>query len=177
MWVLRFILLFSLGGLTGVVLSNARLDVVLHDSYYVVAHFHYVLSLGAVFGIFVGITLWWDLFFGVSYHRAIMCVFYVCIALGVNLTFFPLHFAGLQGLPRKYCDYPDRYFIWNSISSFGSTLRTFSFILFLYLIYESFFSYRLSFSYSRTSASLDCPVGVVSSLHSFQRTLAVRACF
>jgi heme/copper-type cytochrome/quinol oxidase subunit 1 len=108
-WVLGFISLFSLGGLTGIVLSHARLDIVLHDTYYVVAHFHYVLSLGALFGIFIGITLWWGFLFGVSYRKLVIRVFYITFFLGVNITFFPLHFSGLQGFPRKYMDYPDVY--------------------------------------------------------------------
>lgn len=88
-------------------MANARLDVLLQDTYYVVAHFQYVLSLGAVFGIFTGVCLWWGLLFGISLNKLLMRIFYWSLFFGVNLTFFPLHFAGLQGFPRKYIDYQD----------------------------------------------------------------------
>ena len=142
-WVLGFIFLFTIGGLTGVILSNSRLDIILHDTYYVVSHFHYVLSLGAVFGIFTGVSLWWSFITGVVYDKIIIIYVFILIFLGVNLTFFPLHFAGLHGFPRKYLDYPDIHSIWNNISSFGSMLTNFGLFLFIYLLIESFFSYRL----------------------------------
>jgi cytochrome c oxidase subunit 1 len=106
-WVLGFIFLFTVGGLTGLILSNSRLDILLHDTYYVVSHFHYVLRLGAVFGIFTGIFLWWSFFFGIIFNSVFVLVFFFLIFFGVNLTFFPLHFSGLQGYPRKYLDYGD----------------------------------------------------------------------
>lgn len=90
-------------------LSNSRLDIILHDTYYVVSHFHYVLSLGAVFGIFTGVTLWWSFITGFVYDKMIMSGVFVLMFIGVNLTFFPLHFAGLHGFPRKYLDFPDVY--------------------------------------------------------------------
>jgi len=97
------------GGLTGIILSNRRLDLILHDTYYVVSHFHYVLSLGAVFGIFLGVSLWWDLIFRKIFNKFKINVVFWLIFIGVNLTFFPLHFVGLQGYPRKYTDYADIY--------------------------------------------------------------------
>lgn len=143
LWVLGFIFLFTLGGLTGVVLSNSSLDIILHDTYYVVSHFHYVLRLGAVFGIFTGVALWWTFIIGVIYDKVLFRAVFFLIFTGVNLTFFPLHFAGLQGYPRKYIDYPDIYSIWNIISSFGRILRVFSLFLFIYMLLESFNSFRI----------------------------------
>ena len=141
-WVLGFIFLFTVGGLSGVILSNSSLDLILHDTYYVVRHFHYVLSLGAVFGIFLGFSLWWTLVSGMVYDKSIMLVVFVLMFFGVNLTFFPLHFAGIQGFPRKYIDYPDVYGLWNILSSFGRMLRVFALFLFVYLLFESFSSSR-----------------------------------
>jgi len=137
LWVLGFIFLFTLGGLTGVVLSNSRLDIVLHDTYYVVSHFHYVLRLGAVFGIFCGFSLWWSFVSGYLYDKLLMFVVFFIMFFGVNLTFFPLHFAGMHGYPRKYLDYPDVYCVWNILASFGRMLRVFALLLFVYLLLDS----------------------------------------
>lgn len=143
LWVLGFIFLFTVGGLTGVVLSNSRLDIILHDTYYVVRHFHYVLSMGAVFGIFTGISLWWTFLTGFIYDKLLISVVFILIFIGVNLTFFPLHFAGLHGYPRKYLDYPDVYSVWNIISSYGSIISIFAIFFFIYVLLESIISYRV----------------------------------
>jgi len=165
-WVVGFIFLFTVGGVTGLVLANASLDIVLHDTYYVVAHFQYVLSLGAVFGIFTGVSLWWSFLFGISLNKMLSRIFYGRLFLGVNWTFFPLHFAGLQGFPRKYVDYQDSVSHWNVVSSFGSRVSSFSVILFVYLLVECFHSYRLVLVDSVALSTPEASLGGSLHLHS-----------
>uniref|UniRef100_A0AAF5Q5T3 Cytochrome c oxidase subunit 1 n=1 Tax=Wuchereria bancrofti TaxID=6293 RepID=A0AAF5Q5T3_WUCBA len=143
-----FIFLFTVGGLSGIVLRAASLDVVLHDTYYVVAHFHYTLSLGAVYGIFCGFCLWLPYIYGVSFDGLLIIAVFFCFFIGTNMTFFPMHFAGIQGMPRKVLDYPDCYSMFQVFSSLGSVVTFIGFILFNYLMIDSiFFSRFLGISF------------------------------
>ena len=140
LWAIGFIFLFTLGGVTGVVLANAGVDTALQDTYYVVAHFHYVLSLGAVFGIFAATYYWFGKMTGRQYPEWAGKVHFWTTFVGVNLTFFPQHFLGLAGMPRRYIDYPDAFAGWNMVSSLGSYLTFASTIFFLVFMTRAYFS-------------------------------------
>ena len=142
-WTFGFLFLFTVGGVTGVVLANSSLDIVLHDTYFVTAHFHYVLSLGAVFGVIAGVALWFPLFFGLRYNNIIFKIQFIIIFIGVNLTFMPQHFLGLNGIPRRYSDFREIHLRWNILSSFGSLLRLFSMFILLFLLLEAWLTKRV----------------------------------
>jgi len=138
-----FIFLFTTGGLTGIVLSNAGIDIALHDTYYVVAHFHYVLSMGAVFAIFSGFYYWFTRITNYNYIEFLGKIHFWLTFVGVNLTFFPLHFLGIAGMPRRIPDYPVAFSEWNAIASIGSTVSVFGLLIFILTIFLSFkYEYR-----------------------------------
>ena len=140
LFAIGFIFLFTLGGVTGIVLSNASIDQILHNTYYVVAHFHYVLSLGAVFSIFAGFYYWIGKMSGRQYPEFWGQVHFWMMFVGVNLTFFPMHFLGLAGMPRRYPDYPDAFAGWNFVASIGAYIGAASVFVFLYVLYRTFTS-------------------------------------
>lgn len=134
LFALGFLFLFTIGGTTGVMLSNASIDVAFHDSYYVVGHFHYVLSMGALFSLIGGYYYWGPSMFGLNYNKVLAEVHYWVLFISVNIIFLPMHFLGLNGMPRRIPQYPDAFYGWNLISSWGSIMSVLSVVIGLYSV-------------------------------------------
>jgi hypothetical protein len=146
LFAIGFIFLFTLGGVTGVVLASGGIDIALHDTYYVVGHFHYVLSMGVVFGLFAAFYFWIELLTGLKYSDLLGRLHFWLTFVGVNMTFFPMHFLGIAGMPRRIPDYPDIYLAWNYVSSVGSLVSVFGVLIFLWLCFDLFVRNNLFFT-------------------------------
>jgi cytochrome c oxidase subunit 1 len=180
LFALGFIFLFTIGGLTGVILANAGIDVALHDTYYVVAHFHYVLSMGAVFALFAGFYYWIGKISGYQYPETLGQIHFWLFFVGVNITFFPIHFLGLAGIPRRIPDYPDAFAAWNYVCSFGSILSLFATLTFFFVVYETFTygekcpANPWQFSPNGTVLSLEWTTTSPPSYHTFKETPIIK---
>ncbi len=172
LFAIGFIFLFTLGGVTGVVLSQASIDRFYHDTYYVVAHFHYVMSIGAVFALFAGIYYWIGKMSGRQYPEWAGKVHFITFFTGVMLTFFPQHFLGRQGMPRRYIDYPEAFALWNSVSTLGAFLSFASFVFFIGLVfYTLLWGRRITVTnpWTRYADTLEWSLPSPPPAHTFER--------
>ncbi|MEW5728633.1 MAG: cbb3-type cytochrome c oxidase subunit I, partial [Pseudomonadota bacterium] len=171
LWATGFIFLFTMGGVTGVVLANSGVDIALHDTYYVVAHFHYVLSLGAVFAMFAGFYYWVGKMSGRQYPETLGKIHFWLQFTASNLTFFPQHFLGVAGMPRRIPDYPDAYAGWNLVSSVGAYLGFAGVLLFLYICWRTFAAGRKAEAnyWGQGATTLEWTVSSPPPLHSFEK--------
>jgi cytochrome c oxidase subunit I len=169
LWAIGFIFLFTLGGVTGVVLANAGVDYALHNTYYVVAHFHYVLSLGAVFSLFAGFYYWIGKMSGRQYNETFGQIHFWTTFIGVNLCFFPQHFLGLAGMPRRIPDYPDAFAGWNFVSSIGAFISYASTLFFIFIVFHTLlFGRRVGANYwGEGATTLEWTVSSPPPFHSY----------
>jgi cytochrome c oxidase subunit 1 len=144
LWAIGFIFLFTVGGVTGVQLANAGLDRSLHDTYYVIGHFHYVMAVAAIFAIFGAWYYWFPKMTGYMYSQRIANLHFWIMFIGVNMIFFPMHFLGLAGMPRRTIDYPDAFAGWNEIASYGSFISGFAVLIFIFGVFEAFARKRVA---------------------------------
>ena len=176
LWAIGFVFLFTIGGVTGVVLANAGVDFVLQDTYYVIGHFHYVLSLGAVFAIFAAWYFWFPKITGYLYDEAIGKVHFWVTFIGVNILFFPHHFLGLAGMPRRYVDYPDAFAGWNFISSIGSYITAAGVLIFIYGVARAFWQRKPAGAnpWGPGAATLEWTLSSPPPFHQFERLPHIR---
>jgi cytochrome c oxidase subunit 1 len=176
MWAIGFIFLFTVGGVTGVVLANMGIDIAMHDTYYVVAHFHYVLSLGAVFAIFGGFYYWFGKMSGRQYPEWAGKLHFWLTFIGVNVTFFPMHFLGLAGMPRRYIDYPDAFAGWNQVASYGSYLSFAATIFFVFIVIYTLLAGKkvAANPWGEGATTLEWTVSSPPPFHSFEELPRIR---
>jgi len=177
LWAIGFIFLFTVGGVTGVVLSNSGVDYALHDTYYVVAHFHYTMSLGATFGIFAAFYYWFEKMWGVKYREWLGALHFWVTFVGVNMVFFPQHFLGLQGMPRRYIDYPDAFTFWNKVSSYGYAITAAGTVIFLIMLAEAAIFRRKAVAnpWGEGATTLEWTVSSPPPFHTFSELPVIRA--
>ncbi|MGO9740589.1 MAG: cytochrome c oxidase subunit I [Roseiarcus sp.] len=175
LWAIGFIFVFTVGGVTGVVLANASLDRQLHDTYYVVAHFHYTMSLGAVFSIFAGFYYWFPKMTGYLYNERLAKLHFWLTFVGINIVFMPQHFLGFAGMPRRQVDYADAYTLWNFVSSIGAYIAGVGTLLFLYILYEAFAAKRVAAAnpWGVGATTLEWTVSSPPPFHQFETAPAV----
>ena len=176
LFAIGFIFLFTFGGVTGVVLANAGIDRALHDTVYVVAHFHYTMSIGALFTLFAGWYYWFPKMTGYMYNELLGKVHFWLMFIGVNMTFFPMHFSGLSGMPRRIPDYPDAYAGWNMISSIGAWITIAGMAVFLYAMVQAFMRKKVAGDnpWGEGATTMEWSLSSPPAFHSFEHLPKVK---
>jgi cytochrome c oxidase subunit 1 len=171
LWALGFIFMFTIGGVTGVMVANAGIDRLLTDTYYIVAHFHYVMSLGSTFAIFAGWYYWFPKMTGYMYSEALGKLHFWLTFIGANIVFFPQHFLGLSGMPRRYADYPDAFAYWNWWSSVGSYITGLAMLVFVAGILYAYYVAKVKAAanpWGAGATTLEWTVSSPPPFHSFE---------